>query len=345
MHIIDTNKVYSPRSVVHSQNKKLSTMNYQLWTILFLILSGILAGCIQESQLDQARHYTKQSQAYYQRAIAKYQGLIDQGEELDQAYFEMGLLYYQQAEYKLASEYLSKTNLSKAAKYHALALYKINDFTEARDVFRKINNPDSETLYYHGRVCEQLNLYDQALEIYHQIYEQPYKNRAKDRIQLITRLGENLYLEDLSTQLQEIIKKAPSQGRYPNAGALILLCDEKIEINSENTAVYYEHILIKILNERGKQDFSEAIISYDSTYEKVELEYARTIRPDGVVVPVGSRHIRDVSKYLTFPLYTNARARIISFPEVAGACIIEYKYKVYRTQLINEKDFVVSYRL
>ena len=145
--------------------------------------------------------------------------------------------------------------------------------------------------------------------------------------------------------MQEIIKTAPSQGKYPNAGALILLCDEKIELKPQNTAVYYEHILIKILNERGKQDFSEAVISYDSTYEKVELEYARTIRPDGAVVPVGSRHIRDVSKYLNFPLYSNARARIISFPEVAQDCIIEYKYKIYRNQLINEDDFVASYRL
>jgi hypothetical protein len=97
------------------------------------------------------------------------------------------------------------------------------------------------------------------------------------------------------------------------------------------------------LNERGKEGFSETAIDYDSTYEKVELEYARTIKPDGAVVEVGSRHIRDVSKYLNFPLYSNARVFIISFPEIVEGAAIEYKVKIYRNQLINKKDFVLNY--
>ncbi|MFH1577798.1 MAG: DUF3857 domain-containing protein, partial [Candidatus Omnitrophota bacterium] len=124
-----------------------------------------------------------------------------------------------------------------------------------------------------------------------------------------------------------------------------LFCDEGMQVTPESTAVFSEHFMIKILNQRGKQYFSEAVISYDSTYDRVELEYARTIRPDGVVVSVGNRHIRDVSKYLNFPLYSNARARIISFPEVTEGCVIEYKYKIYRNQLINENDFAFVYGL
>ena len=316
------------------------------WIVILIFdicILNFLTGCVQKSQLNEARNYTKQSQTYYQRAIAKYQDLIAQGKDLDQAYFELGLLYYQQGEYELASQNLSKAALPEAKKYRALALYKTNDFIETRDAFKKIDNPDNETLYYHGEVCERLNLYDQALDIYRQVNQEPFKTRAQKRIQLVTRLGENLYLESLSPGLQEIIKTAPAQDGYPNAGALILFCNERAELTSENTAVFFEHFLIKILNERGKQNFSEIVISYDSTYEKVELEYARTIRPDGLVVPVGSRHIRDVSKYLNFPLYSNVRARIISFPEVTQGCIIEYKYKVYRNQLISEDDFVLSY--
>ncbi len=322
--------------------------NFEFQSIILIFAFCILnfsTGCTQKSKLDEARDYTKQSRAYYQRAIAKYEDLIAQGKDLDQAYFELGLLYYQQAEYELASQYLSETTLPEAKKYRALALYKTNNFTEARDAFKKIDNPDSEALYYHGEVCEKLNLYDQALDIYRQINEGLFRTRAQNRIQLITRLGENLRLEDLSPSLQEIIKAAPLPEKYPNAGALILFCDEEVELSLQNSAVFSEHLLIKILNERGKQDFSEIVISYDSTYEKVELEYARTILPDGVVVPVGSRHIRDVSKYLNFPLYSNARARIISFPEITHGCIIEYKYKIYRNQLINEDDLVISYHL
>ena len=315
-----------------------------------VLMSGIWilnfsTGCIQKSKLDEARHYTKQSHDYYKRAIAEYQDLISQGKDLNQAYFELGLLYYQQAEYELASLYLSKTTFPEADKYRAFALYRTNDFTEAQNAFRNIDNPDAETLYYYGEVCERLNLYDQALNIYNRITEEPFKTHAQNRIQSITKLDESAYLDSLTPSLQEIVRTAPPAERYPNAGALILFCDERVELGPENTAVFFEHVLIKILNERGKQDFSEVVIGYDSTYDKVELECARTIRPDGIVVSVGERHIRDVSKYLNFPLYSNARARIISFPEITQGCIIEYKYKVYRNQLINEDDFVLTYRL
>jgi hypothetical protein len=63
------------------------------------------------------------------------------------------------------------------------------------------------------------------------------------------------------------------------------------------------------------------------------------------VVDVGSRHIRDVSKYLNFPLYSNARVYIISFPEIIEGAAIEYKVKIYRNQLINKKEFTETYFL
>ncbi|MFH1578002.1 MAG: DUF3857 domain-containing protein, partial [Candidatus Omnitrophota bacterium] len=322
-------------------------MYSQLKTILAISCSLVLiiSGCTKKSRFEQARDYAGQSEDYYQRAVSEYQHLIDQGKDLDQAYFELGLLYYKHSEYELASRYLLKTNSAQAKKYRALALYRINNFTEAKNAFKKIENPDSEALYYYGEVCEKLNLYDQSLDIYAKITEGAFSDRARERVQAITKLGESIYLENLPLDLQEIVRSAPPADEYPNAGALILFCDEGMQVTPESTAVFSEHFMIKILNQRGKQDFSEAIISYDSTYDRVELEYARTIRPDGVVVPVGNRHIRDVSKYLNFPLYSNARAQIISFPEVSEGCVIEYKYKIYRNQLINDVDLAFVYGL
>ncbi len=145
--------------------------------------------------------------------------------------------------------------------------------------------------------------------------------------------------------MAKILSAAPAQELYPQAGALVLSCDEEIEVTPQGTQVSYSHYIIKILNARGKEDFSETHIDYDSTYEKVELEYARTIKPDGEIAEVGSRHIRDVSKYLNFPLYSNARVYIISFPEIIEGATIEYKVKIYRNQLVNKKDFILSYPL
>ena len=47
------------------------------------------------------------------------------------------------------------------------------------------------------------------------------------------------------------------------------------------------------------------------------LAKARSFLMKGEVVLVGDKHIRDVSQYLEYPLYSNARVRIVSMPEVA----------------------------
>ncbi|MFH0791203.1 MAG: DUF3857 domain-containing protein [Candidatus Omnitrophota bacterium] len=204
---------------------------------------------------------------------------------------------------------------------------------------------DDESCYYYGLTCEKLNLFDKALGIYKQIAGGEFAGSALERINLIEKQDSLSNIKDVSPDVYKIIASSPSNDEYPQAGALILSVDERIEVTAENTQVSELHYLVKILNERGKEEFSESHIDYDSTYEKVELEYARTIRPDGTFVEVGSRHIRDVSKYLNFPLYSNARVYIISFPEISEGAVIEYKLKVYCSQLVNKKDFVIAYPL
>ncbi len=229
----------------------------------------------------------------------------------------------------------------------AISHYRLGDFTAALEVFNKIKDDiiDDESRYYHGLACEKLNLHDQALDIYRKIKARELTDSVNERVNAIEKKVNTILIKDLDPAVDKIIREASDAQKYPQAGALILSCDEKVEVTTDNKQISSTHNIIKILNERGKQDFSETHIEYDSTYEKVELEYARTIRPDGVVVEVGSRHIRDVSKYLNFPLYSNARICIISFPEITEGAVVEYKLKIYRNQLVNKKDFVLPYSL
>ncbi len=179
-----------------------------------------------------------------------------------------------------------------------------------------------------------MNLFDKALDIYKRIKDKDFSALAFLRISQIEKQVNVINIKDISPQVNKIIQTAPDQQKYPQAGALILFCDEKIELTAQDTQISYLHYVIKILNNRGKEAFSETRVEYDSTYEKVELEYARTIKPDGTVVDVGIRHILDVSKYLNFPLYSNARVYIISFPEITEGVNIEYKLKIHRIKRI-----------
>lgn len=304
-----------------------------------------LSGCIQKDDLSKAKDYARQSQVDYQNASAEYKQLIAKGKDLDKLYFELGKLYYSHGEFDQAIEEFKNSRELQAKNFLAISYYRLGNFTDAFEVFSRNDQADDGFLYYYGLTCEKLNLYDQALAIYRKIKEEKFKSQALIRIDLIEKQADLTRIQDISPQIAEILNAAPSAQEYPQAGALILFCDEKSEVSRQGAEISTLHYVVKILNERGKEDFSETHISYDSTYEKVELEYARTIKPDGTIAEVGSRHIRDVSKYLNFPLYSNARVFIISFPEITEAASIEYKVKIYRHQLINKKDFCISYPL
>jgi cellulose synthase operon protein C len=311
---------------------------FGIWAVVIL-----LAGCPQKSAVEEAREYVQKSGAYYAEAVSAYKGLIAKGKDTQKLRLELGKLYYAHGEFKKAGEELQAVNLPDAKKFLALSFYHLGDFTDALEIFNKNEFKDNEYLYYGGLTREKLNLFDKALAMYKKITPSEFSRLAGERIDVIEKLTGRVMIKDADPEVAGIIAKAPPADTYPQAGALILLADEKFKITPRDTEVSDLHYVIKILNERGKESFSESQIEYDSTSEKVELEFARTIKPDGTVVEVGSRHIRDVSKYLNFPLYSNARVFIISFPEITEGAVIEYKCKITRNELINKKDFVLNY--
>lgn len=321
--------------------------NFSSGASIVISVACLLMGCTQKRSSSRAQEYARNSQEFYQQAVGEYKKLIKsgQGQDSQEFYFALGKLYYDHGDFVQAQDSFRKSKLAQAKKFLAIAEFRLGNFTDALDAFNKNEISDDEYRYYHGLTCEKLNLFDQALKIYRQIKDPAFFRLAQAEIDLIEKQTHLVKIEELDQAVAKIIAAAPSQEAWPQAGALVLYCDESIETNPDYTQVSTLHYLVKILNERGKEEFSESKIEYDSTDEKVELLYARTIKPDGTVAEVSRRNIRDVSKYLNFPLYSNARVFIISFPEIAEGSVVEYKAKIYHSQLVNKKDFVVSYPL
>ncbi|MEW5758814.1 MAG: DUF3857 domain-containing protein [Candidatus Omnitrophota bacterium] len=311
---------------------------------IFLSLIIFLSACNQREDYSRiAKKQADNAQIFYEGAVLNYIKAISQN-NLPHLHFELGKLYYEHGDYKEAIIQLKDLDQKFSSKYLALSYFKEGDYTNALNIFeRNILVPDSESLYYFGLTCEKLNLFEKAIGIYLKIKDKKFSNLAQQRIKLINLGGKNSRIED--SFIRDLITSSRGQAEHPEAGAIILLADETVEILPDNKVIYNEHFLIKILNDRGKKDFAEVNINYDSTYEKVELEYARTIKPDGNIVLVGEKNIRDVSRYLNFPLYSNARSRIISMPEVAPGAIIEYKAKIVQNKMIAEKEFNIEYAL
>jgi cellulose synthase operon protein C len=307
------------------------------------LLALFLSGAANPERPISPQEAVRKYESDYQAAVSLHKKLIQEGRDVDNLRFELGMLYFGRADFKSAIEEFKRSAHSKARKMAAIAYYNIGDYVEALGILSRQKNPDDQALYYYGLTCEKLNLFDKALENYRRISSSDLSAQAMIREVIIEKQGEVKHIGELDPDAARIISQAPSPENYPQAGAQILFCDEKIEVTPDNKQISSMHYIVKILNERGKDGFSETHLDYDSTYEKVELEFARTIKPDGTVAEVGSRHIRDVSKYMNFPLYSNARVFIISFPEIAEGAVIEYKVKISRGQLINKNDFVIDY--
>lgn len=318
-------------------------ISYRIVTAALCCFALIFGGCAKKDTADTAVRLSRASEALHLKAISVYQDLIARGSDTEQLRLQLGKLYFSRGEFLKAVEEFKQVKGAQGRKLLAISYYKMGNYADALEVFSQTEELDDEYLYYRGLTCERLNLFDQALEGYCKIKSKEFAPAASKRSQLIEKRTSALSIQSINPAIHAIISSAPLESKYPQAGALFLLCDESIKVTPQNTQQSSLHYLVKILNERGKEDFSEVHIDYDSTFEKVELEYARTIKPDGTVTEVGSRHMRDVSKYLNFPLYSNVRVFIISFPEVVEGACIEYKLKVQRNQLINKKDFQLSY--
>jgi len=302
---------------------------------LFLAISG----CSNRSP----DFFEAKSEHYYKLAEKYYLDALKSNGASEVLHLGLGKLYYSHGKFDLAIQELTRSNSDEAREILAFCYYKTGDYTKALAVFDRLKEPiDSEGLYFYGLTCEKLNLYERASVLYAKIKSQEFIKLAAQRLNLLNSQTDNMNIAAKDGKLFDLIGKY-SQADFPQAGAIILIVDEAISVSADNTMESDSYIAAKILNERGKETFSEIPIEYDSTDEEVELVFARVIKPDGTIVTVGQKNIRDVSKYLNFPLYSNARVRIISMPEVAEGSVIEYKAKIKKHKLIDKDKFAVYY--
>ncbi len=317
--------------------------------VMFLLVSNFMV--VATTHLELANEYAAQSEEFFEKAVFEYNLALEEPEaDKFEINFLLGKLYYGHGRFEEAIQtllplYEKERENFALTKLLVFSYFKNGDYTDALAIFEKNkDSEDEEFLYLYGRTCEKQNLFYQAIEVYQRIKEVEYRKLAEERIFYINAQTKVLTVEDITDPyIRDLIKTSPGQAEYPDAGAIVLLNEETFRILSDYTAIEELHILIKILNDRGKAKYGEVKLGYDSTYEKIEVEYARTIKPDGTIISVGAKHIRDISEYPEYPLYSNARLRIISMPELTEGAVIEYKAIKYINKLINGKEFCENY--
>lgn len=307
--------------------------SYNKYIFLFFITIFLFA-CVSDN-------YTKKTLYYYNLSLDRYQRLLKMYPNDINIKLNMAKFLYELHNYKKVIETLENVDTRPALILLVKSYVYQKEYNKAIEIFEKLGKTiaDDEYLYLYGITLEKKNLFSQAIEIYKSVGGE-YKEKAQKRI---SKIKVAISKEEVPQYLRDYLSSAKGFiSKYKDEEAFILFVDENIEISSQNTSVVTVHMVKYINKERGRQE-GEIVLTYDSTYDRLDLDFARTITPDGKIFYAGKENIRDVNKYLNYPLYSNVRAFIISMPKVSVGSIIEYKFRIYSSKLIMKDKFSYVY--
>lgn len=115
--------------------------------------------------------------------------------------------------------------------------------------------------------------------------------------------------------------KMTSDPEAPDAPAVFLFREEIMDDKLHDHSVYAR---IKILTEKGKEEFSDIEIPYEQGEESVPSVEGRTIHQDGTVVPFTGK---PYDKELVKTGNKKIMAKVFSMPDVQVGSILEYRWE------------------
>ncbi len=130
--------------------------------------------------------------------------------------------------------------------------------------------------------------------------------------------------EGIDDEVIQLIRNVPSAELYPDAGIINILDEAVVEVFEDGGCRETLHMVFKILDERGKED-GDIEIGYNSRTETVLIVYARTITPEGKIIPLNENAIKVVTPFSTYPSYSDYKELTFSMPGVTVGSIIDYK--------------------
>lgn len=155
----------------------------------------------------------------------------------------------------------------------------------------------------------------------------------------ITHLKHSEILDD---EVAQLLRSAPSGQSYPDADILTILEENIIEVFKDGRHKEFFYTVFKIINERGKAK-ANIKVGYNSFYETASIIYARTITPDGKIIPLKKNAIQIITPFEKFPSFSDYKELSFSMPGVTIGSVIEYKIVKEARKPIIKGKFSSSY--
>ena len=176
--------------------------------------------------------------------------------------------------------------------------------------------------------------YEAELQYYEILQVEPENLLAPTRLQALSQLSSPAFtteevapVELINTDIDAIIAQAPDSEAYPDADAILLLNQFCHDVLPTGKSRYTSHQVVKILTDRGRQQYDDIAIPYNPMAQYITINIARTILPDGSVVEPLDEAYNDVTPpgLLSYNLYSDAMWKVISMPALEPGVCIEYQ--------------------
>jgi len=139
-----------------------------------------------------------------------------------------------------------------------------------------------------------------------------------------------------------LIRNIPPAESYPDAHILVILKEEIDEAFEDGRGKYTLHMVFKIVKERGK-DYADIEIGFNSRTATASILFARTITPEGEVIPLKKNATKVITPFEKYPSYSDYKKLAFSMPGVAIGSIVDYKVTIQEKKPTIEGKFSSSY--
>ncbi len=158
----------------------------------------------------------------------------------------------------------------------------------------------------------ELGQADKARELYSEAVRlDPGLVDMREKLALVS--GQKPVLELVpDTEVQALLRTAPTQEQYPDAPAVFLLDQGRVVVYPDMASLRHYHGLVKVFDDAGARRYASVGMGRPSATARPVLEIARIYKADGKV-----QDVRDES----------ARGRL-NFPSLAPGDVLEYAYRV-----------------
>ncbi|MCX6830835.1 MAG: DUF3857 domain-containing protein, partial [candidate division Zixibacteria bacterium] len=149
-----------------------------------------------------------------------------------------------------------------------------------------------------------------------------------------------LYTDD---DVAAIVKNAPTEEKFPQAAGIVLLSQRITKVNPDHSAVTDEHLVVKILQDRGKDQYGHVKRRYNKDSDSMVVIKAVTYLKDGSVLPVEATAINDLTPgdRANAAIYSNIMQKVMSFPGMAPGVCMELKLRTYSKAPDKPEEYFV----